>query len=57
MVLDMNKELLQQLAIAALTGLSQRQDYAENIARDAVRLAKATLKELEKEDKLNDPNI
>lgn len=50
MVLGMKNELLHQLAIAALTGLSQRKDYPENIARDAVRLAKSTLKELEKEE-------
>jgi len=48
-------ELFHQLAIAALTGLSQRQDYSENIARDAVRLAQKAFKEVKrKEDFINE---
>jgi hypothetical protein len=50
-----DKELFRQLAIAALTGLSQRQDYPENIARDAVGLAKKAFKEIKrKEDFINE---
>jgi len=45
-----DKELFHQLAIAALTGLSQRQDYSENIARDAVRLAQKAFKEIKRKE-------
>jgi hypothetical protein len=43
-------ELFHQLVIAALTGLSQRQDYPENIAHGAVLLAKKAFKEIKRKE-------
>jgi len=44
-----DQELFYRLAIAALTGLtSKREDYPENIARDAVRIALTTQKLIKK---------
>jgi hypothetical protein len=43
-------ELFHQLAIAALNGLCQRSDHAENIARDAVLLAKKAFKEVKRKE-------
>ena len=49
-------ELFHQLAIAALTGLSQRQDHSENIARDAVLLAKKAFKEIKRKEEFINEN-
>jgi len=51
-----DKELFHQLAIAALTSLSQRQDYSENIARDAVRLAQKAFKEIKRKEEFINEN-
>lgn len=49
--ISMNKSLFQQLVIAALTSIAgNRTSYPEAIAKEAVRIASATLAEIEREE-------